>query len=108
MEHGGNIRVANARRRPGFAEKTKPCRFITEISFTDDLQSHRAVQINVEGLVSDAHCTATQLEVVKSVRWPLRHRLECIPRRRLTGLNPASETLAKHAYWAEFHCFRKL
>src|SRR5580704_18388333 len=97
----------------------KPCRFITEISFTDDLQSHRAVQINVEGLVSDAHCTATQLEwfpvfarhqlvVVKSLRWLLRHRLECIPRRRLAGLNPASESLAKNADRTEFHSSRKL
>ena len=28
--------------------------------------------------------------------------------RRLTGLNPSSQTLAKHAYWAEFHRSRKL
>jgi hypothetical protein len=28
--------------------------------------------------------------------------------RRLAGLNPASETLAKQTYWAEFHRSRKL
>src|SRR5208337_1283231 len=111
--------MTDTRRRTGFAEKTKPCRFITEISFTDDFQSHRAVQINVERLVSDAHCTATQLDrfpvfarhqlvVVKSLRWLLRHRLECIPRRRLAGFNPASKTLAEHAYRTEFHRSGKL
>jgi hypothetical protein len=62
VEDRRNIWVTDARRRTGFAEKTKPCRFISEISFTDDFQSHRAAQVNVECLVSDAHCTAAQLE----------------------------------------------
>src|SRR5271166_4302271 len=90
--------MTDTRRRTGFAEKTKPCRFITEISFTDDFQSHRAVQIDVERLVSDPHRAATQLErfpvftghqlvVLKSFRWLVRCRPECIPRRRLAGLN---------------------
>src|SRR5271165_4574342 len=119
MEDRRDIRVTNTRRRPGFAEKTKPCRFINEISFTDDFQSHWAVQIDVERLVGDAHRTPTQFErfpvftrhqlvVVKSLRWLLRHRLECIPRRRLAGLNPVSKSLAKHADRTEFHCSRKL
>src|SRR5271169_135024 len=111
MEHRGNIWVTDARRRPGFAEKTKPCRFITEISFTDDFQSHWAVQIDVERLVSDPHRAATQLErflvftrhqlvVLKSFRL-------CILRRRLAGLNPASKSHAKHAHWTELHRSRK-
>src|SRR4029077_18928992 len=119
MEHGGNIWVTDARRRPGLAEKTKPCRFITEISFTDDFQSHWAVQIDVERLVSDPHRAATQLErfpvftrhkleVLKSFRWLVRCRLECIPRRRLAGLNPASKSLAKNADRTELHRSRKL
>jgi hypothetical protein len=29
-------------------------------------------------------------------------------RSRLAGFNPASETLAKHAHWTEFHCSGKL
>src|ERR1700756_1597063 len=119
MEHGGYIWVTDARRRPGFAEKTKPCRFITEIAFTDDFQSHWAVQIDVECLVSDPHRAATQLErfpvftrhqlvVLKSFRCLVRCRLECIPRRRLAGLNPANQSHAKHAHRTELHGSRKL
>src|SRR5580704_19145403 len=103
MEHRGNIWVAYSRRSPGFAEKTKPCRFITERSVTDDFQSHWAVQIDVERLVSDPHRAATQLErfpvftrhqfvVLKSFRLLVRCRLECIPRQRLARLNLASES----------------
>ena len=64
--------MANARRRSGFAQKTKPRRFITEISVADDFQCHGTVQIDVERLVSDPHRTATQLE-----RFPVfaRHQL---------------------------------
>ena len=54
--------MTNARRRAGFAQKTKPRRLITEISFADDFQCHRAVQIDVERFVSDPHRTATQLD----------------------------------------------
>ena len=54
--------MTNARRRAGFAQKTKPRRFITEISLADDFQCHGAVQIDVERFVSDAHRTATQLD----------------------------------------------
>jgi hypothetical protein len=35
VEDRGNIRVANACCCPGFAEKTKPRRFITEVSLAD-------------------------------------------------------------------------
>src|SRR4029077_12567320 len=112
MEHGGNIWVTDACRRPGFAEKTKPCRFITEIAFTDDFQSHWAVQIDVERLVRDPHRAATQLErfpvftrhqslVLKSLLCLPRCRLECIPRRRLAGPNPAGKSHAKHAHRTE-------
>src|SRR5215471_1175279 len=54
--------MANARRRAGFAQKTKLSRFITDILFADDLQCHRALEIDVECFVSDAHGTATQLD----------------------------------------------
>jgi hypothetical protein len=60
VENRGNIRVTNARRRAGFAQKAKPRRFITEISLTDDFQCHGAVQIDVDRFVSDPHRTATQ------------------------------------------------
>ena len=40
MEDRGNIRVTNARRCACFTQKTKPCRFISEVSLTDDFQRH--------------------------------------------------------------------
>ena len=112
--------MSNAGRRAGLAQKTKPRRFITEISLADDFQCHRAVQIDVERLVSDAHCTATQLDrfpvfarhqfiMLKSLHRLFGCRLDrFLGSRRLAGLNPASESLAKHADRTEFHCSRKL
>src|SRR5271165_5543275 len=121
MEHGGNIRVANARRRSGFAQKTKSRRFITKISLADDFQCHGAVQIDVDRFVSYPHRTATQLDrfpifavdqliVLKSLCRLFRScRLDSIlENRRLAGLNRASKTLAEHAYRTEFHRSRKL
>src|ERR1700736_5437117 len=108
------------RSRTGFTQKTKPRRFVTEISLADDFQCHGAVQIDVERFVSDPHRTATQLDrfavfarhqlvVLKSWRWLVQcFRLKRILRsRRPAGLNPASKTFAKHANWTEFHCSRK-
>ena len=87
--------MTHARRRAGFAQKTKPRRFITEISFADDFQCHGAVQIDVERLVSDPHRTATQLDrfpvfalhqliMLKSLRCLFRCRLDVYPRRQKT------------------------
>ena len=99
VENRGNTWVTNAGRRSGFAQKAKSRRFIAEIAVPDDFQSHEAAQIDVERLVSNAHCATTQLD-----RFPVfaRHqfimlkspvclswcRLECVPRRRHAGLNP--------------------
>src|SRR6516162_1160984 len=105
--------------RAGFAQKTKPRRFITEISFADDLQGHRASEIDVERFVSDPHCTATQLDrfpvfarhqlvVLKSFHRPFRRRPSCFLDRRLAGLNAADKTLAEHTDRTEFHRSRKL
>ena len=99
MEDRGNIQVTNACRCTGFTQKTKASRFITQISLADEFQCHRAVQIDVERLVSDPHRAATQLDwfpvfarhqlvVVKSLRWLVGYRLEGIPKRRLPGLSP--------------------
>src|ERR1700730_9185138 len=107
------------RRHPGFAQKTKPRRFITEISLGDDFQRHGAVQIDVERLVGHPHRAATQLDrvpvfardqliVLESSQHLFCCRLEYILRRRLAGLNPVSKSLAKNADWTEFHCSRKL
>src|SRR6516162_1176847 len=105
--------------RAGFAQKTKPRRFITEISFADDLQGHRASEIDVERFVSDPHCTATQLDrfpvfarhqlvVLKSFHRPFRRRPSCFLDRRLAGLNAADKTLAEHTDRTEFYHSRKL
>src|SRR5262249_26040273 len=92
------------------AQETKPRRFITVILVINDLQRHRATEIDIERLVSNPHRTATQLDrfpvfarhqfvVLKSSRWLNR----ILRNRRLAGNNPASKTLAKHADRAEFH-----
>src|SRR5262249_40447250 len=44
-----------------------------------------------------------QFVVLKSFRCLVQRRLNCFLERRLAGNNPASKTLAKHAYRAEFH-----
>jgi hypothetical protein len=114
VEDRGNIRVTNACRCTGFAQKTEPRRFITKVPLADDLQSHGAAQIDVESLVCDAHCTPTQFDrfpvfahhqlvVVIPLGWLAQYWFECIRSRRLTGLNATAKTLAEHAYRAEFH-----
>jgi hypothetical protein len=102
--------VTDARGRPRLAQKTKPRRFIPEVSFVNDLQCHRAVQIDVERLVGDSHRTATQLNrflvfaqhqliVLKSL-----HRLiQCRRDRRLAGRNATAKSLPKQADRTEFH-----
>src|SRR5260370_32854544 len=89
VENRCDIRVTKARCCAGFTQKTQPRRFITEVSLIDDFQCHRAAQIDVARLVSDAHRTATQLDrfpifardqlvVLKSLQWLLSSRLERI------------------------------
>jgi hypothetical protein len=112
--------MPHPRRRAGFAQKTKSRRFITEISLADDFYCHRASQVDIERLVSDAHCAPTQLDRFSVLA---RHQfiiLKALPRlfecgldgilgsRRLSGLNPASKSLAKHADRTEFHRSGKL
>src|SRR5271165_7409498 len=108
------------RRRTGFAQKAKPRRFIAEVSLAYDFQCHRAVQIDVERLISDSHRTATQLDrfavfalyqfiVLKSLHRLFQCRLDHLfGSRRLAGLNPASESFAQDADRTEFHRSRKL
>src|SRR5208282_3597181 len=111
--------MPKARRCASFTQKSNPRRFVTEVSLVDDFQSHGAAQIDVESLVGDAHCTATQFD-----RFPVftRHQFEVlIPlhrlfrcrlyrslERRRAGLRRAWESPAKHAYRTEFHRSRKL
>src|ERR1700730_6694706 len=114
VEDRGNILMAHLCCCAGFAQKTKPRCLVTEISLADDFQCHGAAQIYIERFVSDPHRTATQLDgfpvfarhqliVLKSLHRFLRRRLDRIlGSRRRAGLNPASKTLAKHAYWAGF------
>src|SRR6516162_6818533 len=111
--------MTQPRCRSGFAQKAKPRRFITEIFLADDFQRHGAVQIDVEGYVSDPHRTAAQLDrfavfarhqlvVLKSFWWLVRCRPDRLLERRLARLDAASKTLAKHADRTEFHRSRKL
>jgi hypothetical protein len=111
--------MAKPRRRPGFAQKAKPRRFITDVLFVDDLQCHPAVQIDVERFVGDSHRTATQLHrlpvfapyqfiVLESLHLLIQRRRDRFLRRRVAGLNPTGKTLAQKADRTELHCSRKL
>jgi hypothetical protein len=75
--------VTDARRRPGLAKKTKPCRLISEISFTDDFQRHRAVQIDVERLVSDPHRAVSPATVQALKFWQDAIQQNVAPRNTL-------------------------
>src|SRR5262249_8045667 len=96
-------------------QKAESRRFITDIFFVDDFQSHGAAQIDVERLVGDAHCTTTQLDrflvfaryqliVVKSLRRLVRYWVESSPSRRLAGINPTDKTFTKHTDRTKMHC----
>ena len=54
--------MAHLRRCPGLAQETELSRFVTQISFANDLEGYGASQIHIEGLVGDAHCPTTQLD----------------------------------------------
>src|SRR6516164_3153061 len=62
MENRGDIRVANAGGGTCLAQETKLGRFVAQISFAYDLQSHRTTQVNVKRFVGDTHCPTTQLD----------------------------------------------
>ena len=108
--------MTNARRRAGFAQKTKPRRFITEIFFADDFQCHGAVQIDVDRFVSDPHRTATQLDrfpvfalqefiIIKPVYFQLGRGLaEGLFGRKLEWFNFFIQSSAEHADWTELRC----
>src|ERR1700693_1867627 len=96
MEDRGNIWMTETRCRPGFAQKTKPRRLITEISLADEFQCHGASQIDVERLISDTHCAPTQLD-----RFPVLIGHEFVVfqatryRCRLAGVTLPAESLAQ-------------
>src|SRR5258707_15579894 len=92
--------------RARLTQKTKPRRLVVKIASSNDLHGNGAVQIDVKGLVGDAHRTTTQLNrsavfalhqliILKALRYLLRRGLRRMLRRRLAGLNPPSKSLAQ-------------
>ena len=55
VKDGGNIRMTNARRRPGLAQKPQPRRLLPEIFSPDNLQCHLAAQVDIDGFVGNTH-----------------------------------------------------
>src|SRR5208283_1697453 len=105
--------------RSCFPQKTKPRRLVADIFFTDQLQSNRKPQVDIEGFIGYTHCTATQLDrfsifarhdlvVLKSSRWMVRFQADRFLERRLAGFFFPTETLAQCAHRTEFHGSRKL
>src|SRR5258707_9812426 len=57
----GNIWMAAAGRGSGFPQKTAPGRFVTDELCTNDLESHRAPEVGINGFVGYSHATASEL-----------------------------------------------
>ena len=60
MEHAGDVRVAQPRRRARLAQEPLPGGVAVEVRGVDDFQRDVAAQARVERLVRDAHRTAAQ------------------------------------------------
>src|SRR6478735_5248400 len=76
------------------------------------------MQIDMQSFVSDPHGAPAQLDrfpvfvlhqfiVLKSLYRLLQGRLARFLARRIPGFNSLNKSLAKHAYWTEFHGLRK-
>jgi hypothetical protein len=63
---------------------------------------------NLRSSLESSSSSIGQFIMLKALRCVFRSGLDRILRRRLAGFNPVSKSLAKHAYWTEFHCSRKL
>ena len=112
--------MAKTRRRARFAQETKLSRFVTEVSFADDFQCHRGAQIDIHRLVSDAHCTATQLDrfplfvknqfvMLESVGYARCYlSFALVPDAVSSDWVSLFDGTAKHAHGTEFRCPGKL
>ena len=54
--------MADAGRNPGFSQETAPGSFVTEELCTNDLQSHRAPEVGIDGFVGYAHAAMPKFE----------------------------------------------
>ena len=61
MMDRGDIGMADAGCSPGFSKKTAPGRFVTDELSTNDLESHRAPQVGINGFVGYSHSTVAEL-----------------------------------------------
>src|ERR1700756_2717284 len=97
----GDIGMLNAGRGPGFSEKTAPGRFVTEQLRTNDLQSHRAPEVGIDGLIGYSHAAMPQFKrfsvLVSKDLVMLKTKLGTAIRNRI-GLR--SEGLLQGANWA--------
>src|SRR5258705_12008701 len=62
VEDRGDVCVANTGGRTRLAQKTKPRRFVTEISLADDFRCHGTAQIDIDRFVSHSHGAATEID----------------------------------------------
>src|SRR6516225_396135 len=113
MENRGNVRMAEASRRARLAHKPKSSRFVAEIFFTNNLQSHRTLQFDIKRFVGDAHSATTQLDwlpvfrrqqlvMLKARFRAARGSLKPVLRRRRAGVGLlTAKHIAKKADWTE-------
>ena len=62
VEDRSDVGMAEAGGHARFSHETRPSRFIANILFVDDLEGYRAMQIDIKGLVGNAHGAATQFD----------------------------------------------
>ncbi len=61
MEYGSHIGMTNTGRGPGFPQETASGCFVTDELCRDDLESHRAPEVGINGFVGYSHATTTEL-----------------------------------------------
>jgi hypothetical protein len=58
----GDIGMVDAGCGPGFPQETAPGRFVTEELCTNDLQSHRAPEVGIDGFIGYSHASMPQFQ----------------------------------------------
>src|ERR1700751_3108951 len=96
-----DIRMVDARRRPRFPQETAPGSFVTDELRANDLQSHRATEVGIDGLVGYPHASMPQLKRLSVLVSKNLVMLKTKLRRAIRiGIGLRPESLLQGANWA--------
>src|ERR1700746_2536326 len=105
----GDIRVVDAGCGPGFPQETAPGSFVTDELRTNDLQSHRATEVGIHGLVGYPHASMPQLQGLSVLVSKNLVMLKTKLRRAIRiGIGLRPESLLQGANWAVRAVVRQL